>query len=69
MSLYSQWSPQTITWWEHLLLLFVPEQKASDEHDGITTTVYFKIMKGKLYITDVIESFSFSVVLKHSKKT
>ena len=63
MLAYTGFPYQDITWWERFLLLFIPEQKVSDTRGDWTTTVYFKTLKGKVFITDVIRSFSIDIIL------
>lgn len=65
--IYNPWADQRIRWWEKLVLWFIPEKKFETPEDEITTILYYKIWKGKIYITDVVSSFTMDIVLDTSK--
>ena len=57
--LYNQTTPIT-KWWERIALWFVKEESATDDTDGLHTTVYLKRWRGRIYLTDIIHSFTIS---------
>jgi hypothetical protein len=57
-----------LKWWEKLILRFILEQKFETSEGEITTTFYYKIWKDKLYIVDIISSFTIChIILDKSK--
>lgn len=61
--IYNPWVNQKIRWWEKFVLWFIPEKKFETSEDEITTILYYKIWKGRIYITDVISAFTIGDII------
>jgi hypothetical protein len=47
-----------IAWWEKIILWFIKEQHIELDYDGIKTVLYFKAWRHRVYVTDIIKSFT-----------
>ncbi len=57
-----------LKWWESLCLKVIKEQKAEDTLDGYTTIVYFKVWRGRIYVTDIVSHFTVAVIINHQEE-
>jgi len=49
---------EMIAWWEKIILWFIKEQHIELDYDGIKTVLYFKAWRHRVYVTDIIKSFT-----------
>jgi len=69
--IYNPLMGSRIKWWEKFILLFIREREfidTQDTEDGMNIVLYYKIWKGRIYITDIINHFTWDVVLQKASE-